>query len=491
MGRTKKKVINLSREQILKIYNQGPDAVVQLIFSMQDMINELAANIEEQEERIKRLEAIINEDSHNSSKPPSTDSPYKKKTKSLRKKGGKPGGQKGHKGTNLRLTENPDEIVFYYCTGQCACGYDLSKENPIEYERRQVFDIPEIKIHVTEHRGEIKECPDCGKIHNTAFPEGITQKAQYGNRLKSFSLFLRQYGFLSYDRLQETLEGLLGINISTGTLVNFTNSCASRLSPVVEKIRCKLIASAVLHCDESGHKITGKLNWLHVASNKVLTYYFSHPKRGKAAIDAMGILPSFTGTAIHDHWKAYYEYDCDHSLCNAHHLRELIYFAEEEKMDWAKKLIACLCDAKQEKVKHGELHIDRIGYYKRRYERIFREGYKQNPENTKKHGNRGRPKQTKAFNLLRRLKEYKMDVLRFMYDSEIPFDNNQAERDIRMIKVQQKISGTFRSSKGAESFCVIMSYISSLKKCGQSVFHAFENLFSGNIILPNALETAE
>ncbi len=387
--------------------------------------------------------------------------------------------------------DSPSRTVKHRITGKCDCGNNLKSIKVVELDRRQVFDIPEINIEVTEHQAEIKECPDCGKLHTADFPVEVKQKAQYGNRIKALAIHLKSYGFMSYERLGETLSDLTGISISQGTLVNWINESASKIEPVVEKIKDELINSGIVHFDETGIRINGKLHWLHIASNTNLTYYFPHKRRGKEAMDAIGILPEFKGIAIHDHWKAYYEYLCLHGLCNAHHLRELTFF-EEEGRPWASKIIKCLLDAKEEKEKSNK-HFDlkRIQYYKSRLKRILNEGLKQHPKNTKKTGKRGRPKQSDEYNLLARLKEYIDDVLHFIYNLKVPFDNNLGERDARMAKVQQKISGTFRSFKGAISFCNIRSYISSMRKCGQSVFNSLQSIFQNHILQPEVIVTAE
>ncbi|MCW8824374.1 MAG: IS66 family transposase, partial [Ignavibacteriaceae bacterium] len=421
---------------------------------------------------------------------PSSDNPYKKnkkKTKSLRKKGGKVGGQKGHKGSNLNQVNNPDHMVPLSTNTVCDCGHNISNVIVESFDTRQVFDINEIKLNVTEYQAEVKRCPVCGQIHTADFPEEVKSKAQYGPRIKALTLYLKHHGFMSYERIQELCEDWIGIPISQGTLVNFTNACACDLEPVVEDIKDKLIESDIIHCDESGIRIMGTLHWLHVTGNEYFTYYYPHKNRGKVAMDEIGILPNYTGIVIHDHWDSYYKYEnCLHSLCNAHHLRELIYFEENDEK-WAEKLKKCLIDAKDEKEDIG-ITKKRIKYYKSRFKRLLNEGLKIHPECKKNKKKRGRQKQSGEHNLLKRLKEKIDDVLRFITNKQVPFDNNSGERDVRMIKVQQKVSGTFRSIAGAENFCIIRSYISTIKKCGYSVYKVFLGVCQKDILLPEVIK---
>lgn len=479
-----KKLIDITNKEIEAIYDSGKEATVQFIRMLVDKINDINEIVLKQQEEIIQLKAIIQKHSQNSNKPPSSDNPFKKKTKSLRKKGGKAGGQNNHKGTNLKQVNNPDEIIPCRIEGKCSCGKSLKKASLIGIDKRQIFDLPEIQIKVTEYQADIVLC-ECGKNHTAQFPEFVKSKAGYGNTIKSLAVYLKHHGFLSYERIQEFFRDVLNRNISQGTLVNFVNECAKNLQPFMDKIQKKMINEDLLHFDETGFRIEGSLHWLHCAGNSQYTMYHPHKNRGKKAMDSMGILPDFNGIAVHDHWDSYYLYtNCLHSLCNGHHLRELIYFEEQEEAR-ASRLIGCLLDARDDKEKYtsipppGEL----TAYYKQRMRRIINTGLKSYPEIKKQGKTRGRQKQTPEHNLLMRLKNYLDDVLRFLYDNRVPFDNNSGERDIRMTKVQQKVSGTFRSFKGAESFCIIRGYISTLKKHGLS---AFKGICAGfdNIDLP-------
>jgi transposase-like protein len=471
----KRKLIDISDEQIESIYDSGKEATVSFIRTLVDKINELAETVERQQEEINNLKKIISKDSHNSNKPPSSDNPYKKQTKSLRKKGGKIGGQKNHKGTNLKAVENPDKIEKLKLEKNCGCGRKLTSGKLLGFENRQVIDLPEIKIETTEYQAEIIKC-ECGCIHIADFPFGIKSKVQYGSNLKAMIVYLKYYGFMSYERISEFINDVLGQKISQGTLVNMINESANKLSSCVNQIKKALVNEKVVHFDETGIRIEGSLHWLHSAGNNNYTFYFPHEKRGKQAMDAMNILPYFKGIAVHDHWDSYYQYiQCIHSLCNSHHLRELIFF-EEQNAEWANKIKSCLLDAKKEKDKKKRFTKKRKEYYRRKMYRLLNEGLKIHPKKERLKKKRGRIKQSKAHNLLIRMKRRIDDVLCFIYNPIVPFDNNLSERDIRMAKVQQKVSGTFRSYKGAISFCIIRSYMSTARKQGISVFKA---IYSG------------
>ena len=489
------------REYVQKLIEKNPEALVDFLVDQHVALEALTKAAEEQRSinhelglKIKELEKRLDADSHNSHKPPSSDNPYTKpenKTKSTRKKSGKkPGGQKGHKGYCLQPTDNPDHTVPIKPEGICECGRDIDNAITIDSVTRQVFDIKLPELTSTEYCGEVKAC-ECGKVHKPDFPENVKAKVQYGATLKSIAVYLKHHGMISFERLQELYKELFGVLLSQGTLANFVSVCSKRLEPVVAEKKEAIISSDVVHFDESGLRILGSLHWLHCAGTEVLTYYFAHKKRGTEAMTQMGILPYFTGTAIHDHWESYYTYEaCRHGLCNAHHLRELIYFAEHGEK-WAEKLVNCLLDARNEKDESLILSEKRILYYKNRVKRILREGLFLHPKREKTEKTRGRQKQTKQHNFLSRVNEKTNDMLRFIIDPLVPFSNNQGEQDIRMLKVQQKVSGTFRSSRGAHSFCIIRGYISSIRKNGQQVFDAIQSAWSSQIVRPDALIYAE
>ena len=478
-----KKLIDISDQEIEAIYNSGKEATVSFIRVLIDKINELAITVEKQQQEINQLKAVINKDSHNSNKPPSSDNPYKKqRTKSLRKKGGKIGGQFGHEGSNLKQTLDPDYVQKLNPHGKCICGKNISQAIIIGKDIRQVFDLPEIKIQVTEYQSPVLKC-ECGKTHRAIFPSGINSKTQYGNNLKAFVVYLKHYGLMSYERIEDLIEDFLGQNISQGTLVNMVQDCAKNIKPFTELIKNALIDSKIVHFDETGFRIDGTLNWLHSAGNQDFTYYHPHKARGVKAMNDMGILPFFKGIAVHDHWESYFSYNlCSHSLCNSHHLRELIFFSERDEK-WADKIIKCLLDAKDEKNQNLHFSDERKKYYRSKLLRLLNEALKIHPEMKKTKKTRGRQKQSQEHNLLSRMKNRINDVLRFVFEHFVPFDNNLAERDIRMTKVQQKISGTFRSLSGAYDFCAIRSYISTARKQGNSVFESILKSFNNQMII--------
>ena len=434
--------------------------------------------------------------SKNSSKPPSTDEFKKPKPnpKSQRKKSGKkPGGQKGHKGATLKLSESPDEtIVHSVLTCEC-CQKSLVEQPADKVVKRQVVDIPKPKLITIEHQGEVKTC-SCGYVNKAPFPDGVNAPIQYGKLIEAVAAYLNIYQLIPYKRTCEVLSDLLDCEMSEGTLDNLLKKFKERVEDPIEAIRKHVQDAAVAHFDETGFRVEGKRWWLHVASTQNATYYEAHPKRGCEAIDAIDILPQFKGRAIHDYWRSYYAYLCDHGLCNAHHLRELVFVHEQyEKQTWAEQMIECLIEIKTETDRHREkklpsLSSDKIKEFEQQYQRILEKGYKENPlpeippDAKKKPGPRAK---SKPRNLLERLDNKQKDALAFMYDLNVPFDNNLAERDIRMTKVKQKISGTCRSEEGAKTFCKIRSYVSTAKKNSIRVFDALCQAIEGNAFIPN------
>lgn len=322
----------MSGSDILKVYNEGFNSVVELVKGLTQTINELNNKISTLEERVQSLEKQTKTNSNNSSKPPSSDG-LKKKTKILRKSSGKkPGGQPGHKGSTLEQVDNPDEIIEHTLDECSKCGASL-KDVPIErYIIRQVIDLPEIKVKVTEHRAEVKKCT-CGHINKSMFPEGINQPVQYGTKIKAASVYLNQYQFVPYDRQEEFFEDFFNHHISKGTLASINKICYNSLESVENSIKEILINDeGAVHYDETGVFVGKNLKWLHVTSNDQYTYYQVHAKRGSEAIDDIGILPEFKGTAVHDSWRSYNKYtNCNHALCCAHILRELNGITELEK----------------------------------------------------------------------------------------------------------------------------------------------------------------
>lgn len=481
----------LTREEALAIYHAGPEVVVQVLLEMDARIHALEQRLQASEQRVKQLEDRLATNSRNSSKPPSTDGFKKPKPKSLRKKSGRrSGGQPGHPGHTLQRLDNPDHIEHHRVERCSACGRSLADQPSESIEKRQVHDLPPTRLIVTEHQSEQKRC-SCGHVNKAAFPEGVNAPVQYGPQIKALAVYLSQQQLLPYERTCDLLGELLGCPISQGTLANIIAHCHEDIEAPVAQIKKQVTQAPVTHFDETGSRVDKKLWWLHAASTERLTYYDIHPKRGSEAMDAIGILPGFTGRAIHDAWRPYLTYECDHGLCNAHHLRELTFVHEQHQQEWAGQMKDFLQEIKkavdQARPTTNHLSQARIKAFQDTYQRILDDGYAANPPPipplTKK---RGRPKKTKPRNLLERLDKHRDQVLAFTKDFSVPFDNNQAERDIRMMKVQQKISGPFRTPHGAQAFCRIRSYISTARKNAIGALDALTRVFAGNPFVPGS-----
>lgn len=415
--------------------------------------------------------------SKNSSIPPSKDCNRKKTSKANAEKSA--GGQKGRQGSTLSQTKEPDEIKTILVERDTL---PKGKYREVGYQKRQVVDIDISKV-VTEYQAQILE-NEHGKRFTAKFPNGVNSPVQYGSGVKAHAVYLSQYQLLPYNRIEEYFADQLGIPISAGSLFNF-NEQAFKLvtrTGAEQAIKDALKSTPqTLHVDETGININGKGHWLHGASTSKWTYFYPHEKRGKDAMDEADILPHFTGIMCHDHWKPYYKYtQCQHALCNAHHLRELERAWEQDKMQWAKDLQALLKQINQQKLDEIELSQENQNKYHKQYKDILAQGHIECPppdENSRIKGQRGRLKRTKSRALLERLQDYQEDVLRFMTSAEIPFTNNQGENDIRMTKVHQKISGCFRSMDGAQIFCLVRSYLSTCRKQNVSASQALNMLF--------------
>lgn len=483
----------MNREEIKAIYDQGPEAVIALVERLFEIIEPQQEQIAKLTARVKELEDQLAKDSHNSSKPPSSDGFTRKSRRKGQQSGKKPGGQPGHRGHTLKMVENPDWIIVHSPLQCQFCGGSLEESEVIEIERRQVFDLPEVKLEVVEHRAETKGCRRCQQLTKGEFPANVSNNVQYGERIKARAIYLMDYQLLPFERTSEAMEDLFGASISEGTLEAAVDRCAEELEEVEETIKQGIEKAEVGHFDETGMYVNGKRQWLHVASTKTLTHYGHHEKRGKEAMDEIGILPNFTGRSVHDGLSSYHSYECEHALCNAHHLRELTFIEEQFQQGWAGKMKALLVEIKQcvEQAKQmGAQSLDAatVQKFEQKYQELLNEGFEANPpavESVALSGKRGRKKQSKAKNLLDRLKKYRQEVLAFMYDFRVPFDNNLAERDLRMMKVKQKISGCFRTIEGAAAFCRIRGYISTLKKQGKNILAAIESIFAGNPFVPS------
>ncbi len=454
-----------TRKQLLEISKTTPEALVDIILILQEQVQELT-------QRVTQLEDQIAKNSRNSGKPPSSDGLNKPKPKSLRKKTGKKqGGQKGHKGHNLKKAENPDHIISIPVTS-CSCCADLANVPVTNLDCRQVFEIPEPKLEVFEYQSEIKTCPECGKTNKGQFPEGVNSSVQYGSRFRGMLVYMQNQHFMPADRLSQMVSDLYGTSVSVATILDASSRIYYNLASFENDIIDALIDSEVVHVDESGVRTVKKLYWLHSASTEYLTFYGVHEKRGSLAMDHFEILPNFTGRLIHDFWKPYLKYDCNHGLCNAHHLRELTFLFEQQGQIWAKDMFELLLEMNFFVSKQNEqLTSEQTEPWVKRYREIISEGWDGNPLPKKPplKKKRGRRAKTKAQNLLTRLCEFEDSVLAFLHDINVPFTNNLAEQDIRMIKVRQKISGCFRTVHGAEHFARIRSYLSTARKQKQNI----------------------
>ena len=419
----------------------------------------------------------LNLNSTNSSKPPSSDpNRVKRPREGIGKKAG---GQNGHIGTTLQKVDNPDKVEEIKVDRR---KLPAGRYRQVGFETRQVFDI-DISRVVTEYRAQILE-NDKGNRFVAPFPEGVTKAVQYGIGLKAHSVYMSQFQLVPYNRIQDHFADQLNVSVSEGSIFNFNNEAFRLLGDFENLAKIELAASDVVHADETGINIGGKRLWLHCASNDGWTFYYPHEKRGTDAMDDIGILPRFKGILCHDHWKPYYKFDCTHALCNAHHLRELTRAWEQDGQEWALKM-RNLLETINQKVNDagGALGAQESQKYRLKYRVRLKEAEIECPEPSgpRKKGKRGRIKKSTSRNLLERLRDYEKDTLRFMDNVRVPFTNNLGENDIRMTKVQQKISGCFRSMDGAKIFCRIRSYLSTCRKQGVKASEALDLLFNGKL----------
>ncbi len=467
----------------------------------EERIAELEAIVARQREQIvqlgayiRDLEARLAKDSHNSSKPPSSDG-LKRKTRSLRAKSGKkPGGQLGHRGETLRLVAAPDAVVEHRPAHCSQCRTPLADAEVVLRERRQVQELPPVvSLVVSEHRALHVRCPECGQVSVGAFPAEVPSRAQYGSRVRALAVYLVEQQHLPLGRVQQVLADALGMRLARGTLVGWIAQAARALEPVERHIKGALAQAPVLHHDETGVRRAGTLAWAHVTSTPRLTHYAIHPKRGREATDAIGILPAFGGVSVHDGWSSYGVYTaCRHALCNVHHLRELTFLEEEYRQAWAADMKALLREMKaatDQARARGDCRLspaERADFIDR-YRALLKAGLAANPpppDQERRPGQRGRLAQSPARNLLERLLLQQHEVLAFLDDLAIPFDNNQAERDLRGLKVQQTVSGCFRSDRGADAYATIRGYLATMRKQGHALLAALNAVFTGQPLYP-------
>jgi transposase len=451
------------------------------IHELKNLVKILLDKIAAQEITISKLEAEntelkfrLNLNSHNSSMPPSTDGLHKKPA-FARKKGGKQGGQKGHNGKTLEMVLAPDQTIV--CKpGKCSCGRDLSQEPTTIVSHRQEFDLPIPRLEVIEYQVVQIVCPQCGQKHQGEYPQGINAPVQYGNKVKALAVLLNNDYKLPFKKIQGLFYDLYGYSINEGTITTANQCCYENLAQTEKAIQENIIVSPAANSDESGIRCQGKLHWLHVTSTALYTYLFVHKNRGKEAIESdKSILMRLSGWSVHDCWSSYFNLGhLKHAVCGAHLLRELQALVENSSK-WAIDFHFFLLKTYKTPIQD---RINNRAEIEMEFNAIINQAQMEEPA-PEKTGKRGKLKRTKGRNLLERLQKYKEAVLAFAFNAEVPFTNNQAERDIRPVKVKQKVSGCFRTFSGAENYARIASFISTTRKNQHNVFKELCNVFNG------------
>ena len=456
--------------------------------SLQQSFDAQTALIAQLNQTIQELREQLNKNSKNSSKPPSSDGFKRPAPKSLRKPSGKKvGGQEGHQGTFLSVLSDPDKIVKHMPSTCEGCPhYKMCKGTACVAEKRHVIDAV-VTVNVVEH--QLLEIPICmlhGDTRKGNFPNDVKATVQYGENLQALSVALNTVGAVSVKRTHEILSGVFNIPLATGTISNMVKRCANAVSETVNRIKQKVANSGLGHFDETGTRVDKKLWWVHDASNCEFTYLDISPKRGYLGMEQCGVLPLFHGIAMHDCWASYWSYeDCQHAVCCAHLLRELTGIAENHpEQKWASAFIDLLLEMKKVKDKAVEVGKETLSYYHyhkfdKRYDELIKQAREENPLPVNTEKKRGRKKKGKILALVDRLDNYKVSVCLFIHNFMVPFDNNQAERDLRMIKVKTKVSGCFRSEEGARDYLKIMSYIGTAHKQGHNAYDAIRKAISG------------
>jgi transposase len=443
--------------------------------------------------RVAELERRLGQDSSNSSKPPSSDGLRKparvERRAAERAEDRRPGKQPGAPGAHLAQVEEPDEVAWHVPDRCGGCGAELTDARVVGVEARQVFDLPRLRLGVVEHRTQRRRCA-CGTTTAAAFPAHVRAAACYGPGMRALVAYLCVHQHLPVDRAAQLLADVLGAPVATGTLAAVVAEGARGLDSFVEVVRARLAAAPVAHFDETGARVAGRLHWVHSASTASLSLFTVHAKRGKVAMDAAGVLPRFAGVAVHDGWAPYWRYEeVTHALCGAHLLRELDAITEEPGQGWAAGMAELLVDAKLVADRARAAGAGRVEDATRarlhtRYERLLADGQAANPPPPASGRRRGRARRSPAGRLLARLDAHRGEVLRSLDDTRVPFDNNQAERDLRMVKLQQKISGCWRTPAGAEAFLALRSYLATARKHGMNPQAVLGQLFQGRPWLP-------
>jgi transposase len=437
---------------------------------------------------VRRLRDAAAQNSRNSSRPPSTDRPEQPKPKSLRKKSGrKPGGQPGHPGRTLQFSDTPQHLQIHPLL-ECDCGEDLSQEPALDFQRRQVFDLPSLELESTEHRAEIKECPGCHRTVVAAFPADVQAPVQYGKNFRALLAYLYDAQEGASRRIGEMCAEMFGYAVSEATLQAARQEQHQALASFENRLVEILLQQPILHADETSVPINKVNHWLHVLCTPLLTFFAIHLNRGKAAIQAIGIIPKFTGWLMHDFLSSYLGFDnCLHTFCKSHLMRELVFLFEQHQQSWAKDLydlfLEMLQCVKDPKARDAPLTQKEYYRWRSQYRKILKAGRQANPLTPKQNAQK-RPKQSKAQNLLDRLEGFDDCILAFLWEPNLPFTNNEAERAFRMMKVRLKISGCFRTLEGARRHARIRSYISTLRKHGLPVLEYLRHALDGRPFLP-------
>jgi transposase len=446
--------------------------------------------------RVAELERRFGKDSSNSSKPPSSDGlrkPSRVERRAAERATRRPGKQPGAPGAHLAQVAEPDQVVEHVPDRCGGCGADLAVAPTVGVEARQVFDLPRLRLGVVEHRAERRRCA-CGTTTSGSFPAYVRAAACYGPGVRALVCYLCVHQHLPVDRAAQLLADVLGAPVATGTLAAVTGEGAAGLDGFVQVVREQLAAAPVAHFDETGARVAGRLHWVHSASTQTLSLFTVHARRGKQAMDAAGVLPGFAGVAVHDGWSPYWRYDAVHALCGAHLLRELDAVADEPGQGWAAGMAELLCDAKlvaDRARQAGHKQADEAARARlvARYQRLLADGQRANPPPRLRRPGHARQRRSPAARLLARLDTHRDEVLCFLDDVRVPFTNNQAERDLRMVKLQQKISGCWRTLAGAEAFLAVRSYLSTAGKQGLNPLNVLCRLFQGNPWLPAPAST--
>ena len=465
------------------------ELLLQQVDSLKATINAQTQLIAQLNQTIHELKEQLNKNSKNSSKPPSSDGFKKPAPKSLRKPSGrKAGGQSGHPGTHLAVITEPDNIIKHMPSACESCPhFKMCKVTACIAEKRHVIDAV-VTVSITEHQSlEVPICMLHGDTRKGEFPSDIKATVQYGENLQALSVALNTVGAVSVKRTHEILSGVFNIPIAAGTISNMVKRCADCLTDAVSKIKQKMIGSELGHFDETRTRVDKKLWWVHDASNCEYTYLDISPKRGFAGMEQCGVLTGFQGIAMHDCWASYWKYpDIQHAVCCAHLLRELTGISENHSdQTWAPEFINLLLEMKKVKekaVKSGKESLSYYHYHKfdKKYEELIKLARRENPLPETKEKKRGRKKKGSILALVERLAKYKASVCLFIHNFMIPFDNNQAERDLRMIKVKTKVSGCFRTEEGARNYLKIMSYVGTAHKQGYNAYESIKNAISGH-----------